>query len=53
MNELRDLFDGLVADTDAVFLFSPSTSSYETLSDGDGTVVVVGPENAVGGCPRL
>ncbi len=47
MNELRDLVERLVADIDAVFLFSPSSSNYETLREADGTVVVVGPENAV------
>ncbi len=47
MNELRDLFEGLVADVDAVFLFSPSMSNFESLEGADGTVVVVGPENSV------
>ena len=48
MNELRDLFDGLVADVDAVFLFSPSASNFEAFEDADSDVVVVGPENTVG-----
>ncbi|PSP83540.1 hypothetical protein BRC96_06865 [Halobacteriales archaeon QS_6_64_34] len=47
MNELRDLLDGLVADIDAVFLFSPSMSDYEALEESECTVVVVGPENSV------
>jgi DNA integrity scanning protein DisA with diadenylate cyclase activity len=47
MNELRDLFDGLVADIDAVFLFSPSMSDFEPITEGDNTVIVVGPENTV------
>ncbi|WP_324661699.1 diadenylate cyclase DacZ [Haloarcula sediminis] len=47
MNELRDLSEGLVADVDAVFLFSPSMSDFEPLEAADGTVVVVGPENTV------
>ncbi|MDS0258192.1 DUF5912 domain-containing protein [Haloarcula sp. S1CR25-12] len=48
MNELRDLSEELVADIDAVFLFSPSMSNFEELEAVDGTVVVVGPENTVG-----
>jgi len=48
MNELRDLAEELVADIDAVFLFSPTTSNFEAFDTADGRVVVVGPENGVG-----
>ena len=46
MTELRDLLEDVVADADAVFLFSPSTADYERFEDAEGTVVV-GPENNV------
>jgi DNA integrity scanning protein DisA with diadenylate cyclase activity len=47
MTELRDLLDGVVADADAVVLFSPSASDYERFAAADNHLVVVGPENAV------
>ncbi|WP_254274145.1 diadenylate cyclase DacZ [Haloarcula marina] len=47
MNELRDLFEAVVADADAVFLFSPSASEFEQFEEADDPVVVVGPENNV------
>ncbi|MBX0321418.1 diadenylate cyclase [Halomicroarcula sp. F13] len=47
MNELRDLLDGVVADANAVFLFSPSSAEFERFADAEEPVVVVGPENAV------
>ena len=47
MTELRDLLDDVVADADAVFLFSPSASDFERFDDVEEPVVVVGPENAV------
>ena len=48
MTELRDLFEGVVADGDAVFLFSPSAAEFDRFEDAEAHVVVVGPENAVG-----
>ena len=47
MTELRDLLEGVVADADALFLFSPSTGAFERFEDADEPVIVVGPENAV------
>ncbi len=48
MSELRDLLDEVVADADALFLFSPSGSFYERFADlDDADVVVVATENAV------
>jgi len=48
MSELRDLLDDVVADADALFLFSPSGSFYERFEDlDDAELVVVAPENAV------
>jgi DNA integrity scanning protein DisA with diadenylate cyclase activity len=47
MTELRDLCEDVVADADAVFLFSPSASVFDRFDDADEPVVVVGPENAV------
>ncbi|WP_227354271.1 diadenylate cyclase DacZ [Haladaptatus salinisoli] len=49
MASLSDLLNDLVTGVDAVFLFSPSGSYYERLSDLDELdVVVVAPDNAVG-----
>ncbi|GGN87453.1 MULTISPECIES: diadenylate cyclase DacZ [Haloarcula] len=47
MNELRDLLGDVVADANAVFLFSPSSADFERFADAEEAVVVVGPENAV------
>jgi len=47
MTELRDLLNDVVADADAVFLFSPNTADYERFEEAESTLVVVGPENAV------
>jgi len=46
MTGLGEFVDELVADSDAVFLFSPGTSRYETFA-ADGDVVVVATENDV------
>jgi DNA integrity scanning protein DisA with diadenylate cyclase activity len=49
MASLVELLGGLVADVDAVFLFSPSGALYERYVDVDEVdVAVVAPENAVG-----
>ncbi|MFB6133557.1 MAG: diadenylate cyclase DacZ [Halanaeroarchaeum sp.] len=49
MADIHDLVDPIVTDLDAIFLFSPSGSVYETaLAVDDATVVVVDTENAVG-----
>jgi DNA integrity scanning protein DisA with diadenylate cyclase activity len=49
MADLLDLVGDIVADVDAVLLFSPSGSYYERFSEMDGQdVVVVAPENGVG-----
>ncbi|WP_135302577.1 diadenylate cyclase DacZ [Haloarcula amylovorans] len=48
MNELRDLLADVVADADAVSLFSPNAAAFEQFEDADLPVVVVGPENTVG-----
>jgi DNA integrity scanning protein DisA with diadenylate cyclase activity len=48
MAALRELLDRLGSDVDAVFLFSPSGSLYEsTVEDTDESVVVVAPEDEV------
>ncbi|MFB6311051.1 MAG: diadenylate cyclase DacZ [Salinirussus sp.] len=48
MSELTAFLDDLVADVDALFLFSPSAAAYEALAQhDDADVVVVAPENAV------
>ena len=47
MTELRDLLEHVVADADAVFLFSPSGGEYDRFEDADETVVAIGPENTV------
>ena len=46
MTGLAEFLDELVADVDAVFLFSPGTSRYESLSE-EANVVVVSPDNDV------
>jgi len=49
MASLVELLGGLVADVDAVFLFSPSGALYERYADlEDVDLAVVAPENAVG-----
>jgi diadenylate cyclase len=49
MSDLRELLEGLVADVDGIFLFSPSTSFFEGFEDVEETpVVVVAPEDSVG-----
>jgi DNA integrity scanning protein DisA with diadenylate cyclase activity len=48
MATLSELLDGLVADVDGVFLFSPSGSYYEQFADIEEELVVVAPENTVG-----
>ena len=49
MAPLVELLGGLVADVDAVFLFSPSGALYERYADlEDVDLAVVAPENAVG-----
>jgi len=47
MSELGELLDGLVADVDGVFLFSPSSTLYEPFADSEHDVVIVSPENTV------
>jgi DNA integrity scanning protein DisA with diadenylate cyclase activity len=47
MSELTDFTDELVADVDAVFLFSPSGSAHERLAGADVDLVVVAAENDV------
>ncbi|MFC7133991.1 MULTISPECIES: diadenylate cyclase DacZ [Salinibaculum] len=47
MTALDELFDDVVADVDAVLLFSPSASALERFEGGDVPVVVVAPENTV------
>jgi DNA integrity scanning protein DisA with diadenylate cyclase activity len=49
MVALSDLLDDVVADVDALFVFSPSSSYYERFADEsfDTPVVVVAPENNV------
>ncbi|NLV10549.1 diadenylate cyclase DacZ [Halomicrobium sp. HM KBTZ05] len=47
MSALREFLDDIVADTDAVFLFSPSASLYQSFEDDDTEVVVIAPENTV------
>jgi DNA integrity scanning protein DisA with diadenylate cyclase activity len=48
MVDVLDLLGDIVADTDAVFLFSPSGSYHDRFADLDPPVVVVAPENTVG-----
>ncbi len=48
MADLRDLVADVVADVDALLLFSPSGSYFDRARDLDEDVVVVGPENTVG-----
>ena len=48
MTELRQLVDGLVEGADAILLFSPSTSLYQsTVEDAEIPVIVVSTENDV------
>jgi DNA integrity scanning protein DisA with diadenylate cyclase activity len=47
MSDLRDLLGGIVDDVDALCLFSPSGSYYETFVEADLPVVVVAPDNSV------
>ncbi|UWG48340.1 Diadenylate cyclase (c-di-AMP synthetase), DisA_N domain [Halanaeroarchaeum sp. HSR-CO] len=48
MAGIRDLFDPIVSDVDVLFLFSPSSSYYETARDIENLdLVVVDDENAV------
>jgi len=49
MSALSDLAGDVVADVEAVLLFSPSTSQYRRFADADldEDVIVVAPENAV------
>jgi DNA integrity scanning protein DisA with diadenylate cyclase activity len=47
MTKLRDLLEGVVADVDSVFLFSPSAATHERFVSADERVIVVGPENTV------
>ena len=48
MTDLHEVLGHLVADVDAVFLFSPSASFYRDFeADGDTPVVVVAEENTV------
>jgi DNA integrity scanning protein DisA with diadenylate cyclase activity len=47
MTALGEFVDELVADADAVFLFSPSASLYGRFADSDWPVVVVSPDNEV------
>ena len=46
MDSVDDILSDIVADVDAVFLFSPNSSFYERF-EGDETTVVVAPENTV------
>jgi DNA integrity scanning protein DisA with diadenylate cyclase activity len=45
MATLSEQLGTLVADVDAVFLFSPNSAAYERFSEVDEEVVVVGPNN--------
>ena len=47
MTGLDDFLDDLVADADAVFLFSPGRSEYEAIAEDETDVVVVSPNNDV------
>src|SRR6056297_1018180 len=47
MTALDDLLDDIVADVDAVLLFSPSAAAFENFEDVDEPVVVVAAENTV------
>ena len=47
MSALREFLDDVVSDTDAVFLFSPSASLYQSFEDDDTDVVVIAQENTV------
>jgi len=47
MSNLRDLLGGIVDDVDAICLFSPTGTYYESFADTELPVVVVSPENSV------
>ncbi|WP_276271376.1 diadenylate cyclase DacZ [Haloarcula litorea] len=47
MTELRDLLSDVVADADAVFLFSPTTALFERFAESETPIAVVGADNAV------
>ncbi|MEF8787142.1 MAG: diadenylate cyclase DacZ [Haloarculaceae archaeon] len=47
MTALDDLLDDIVADVDAVLLFSPSAATFEPFADAEITPIVVAPENTV------
>ena len=48
MSALSDFLDDVVADTDAVFLFTPSASLFQSFEEHQDTdVVVIAPENTV------
>ena len=47
MSGFEDFLDQFADDIDGVCLFSPSTSVYESFTDTDHPLIVVGPENAV------
>jgi diadenylate cyclase len=48
MADVLDVVGDLVADIDGLFLFSPTSTSYDRFVDVDVDVVVVGGENEVG-----
>ena len=47
MTALDDLLDGIVADIDAVLLFSPSAATHEPFEEEDITLVVVASKNTI------
>lgn len=47
MTDLQDLLGGIVDDVDALCLFSPSGSYYESFTDAELPVIVISPENSV------
>ncbi|WP_255149367.1 diadenylate cyclase DacZ [Halorarius halobius] len=47
MADLRELLGGIVDDVDALCLFSPSSSYFESMTDAEVPVVVVAGENGV------
>ncbi|WP_340101556.1 diadenylate cyclase DacZ [Salinibaculum salinum] len=47
MTALDDLLDDIVADVDAVLLFSPSAATFEPFAEAEVTSIVVAPENTV------
>jgi len=48
MTGLDDLLDDLVADVNAILLFTEDQSTYDRVEDGETPVIVVAQENAVG-----